>query len=53
MNAIRFTAKRILERHRIKTSPSFVKIPEFKANFLFIGVYLYGLVFYLKTIGVR
>ena len=35
------TAKRILERHGIQTLSSFVKIsvciPEFKANFLFLG----------------
>ena len=51
------TAKRILERRGIQTSSSFVKIwlvciPEFKANFLFFW-HLYGLVFYLESIGVR
>ena len=51
------TAKRILERRGIQTSSLFVKIglvciPEFKANFLFFW-HLYGLVFYLESIGVR
>ena len=51
------TAKRILERLRIQTSSSFVKIwyvciPNFKANFLFFWRF-YGLVFYLETIGVH
>ena len=51
------TAKRILERRGIQTSSSFVKIwlvciPEFKANFLFLW-HLYGLVFYLESIGVH
>ena len=46
------TAKRILERHGIQTSSSFVCIPNFKANFFFFFG-LYGLAFYLDTIGVR
>jgi hypothetical protein len=52
------TAKRIvLERRGIQTSSSFVKIwlvciPESKANLLFFW-HLYGLVFYLESIGVR
>ena len=45
---IKNTAKRILERLRIQTSSAF----DFKANFLFFWR-LYGLVFYLETIGVR
>ena len=44
------TAKNILERLEVQTS-LFVKIPEFKANLLFFWC-LYGLVFYLETIGV-
>ena len=46
---IPFTAKRILERLGIQTSSSFVCIPEFKTNFLFICLFF----FYLESIGVR
>ena len=56
-NSLSSAAKRKLERLGIQTSSSFVKIwkvciPEFKANFLFFWR-LYGLVFYLESIGVR
>ena len=47
------TAKKILERVGIETSSLFLKFDrsEFKANFL-ISWRLYGLVFYLETVGV-
>ena len=47
-----YRAKRILERLGIQTSSSEVCIPEFKGNFLLFW-HLYGLVFYLETIGVH
>ena len=52
------TAKRILKRLGIKTSSLFVKIwwvciPNSKADFLFFGVHMDGLVFYQETSGVR
>ena len=50
---IHSTAKRILERLGIQTSSSFVKIPNFKANFLFFGVCMARFFVYLETIGDR